>query len=99
MEAIGFSTVTNAWGDDVAGKGKFDPYTPVLSQGNRVSLAPGASATIPVRVDLAQVTKQTHAGWLVVALDDRAGRPEADRVKLTLPPASAYALTQAAPAR
>jgi hypothetical protein len=46
-------------------------------------------------VNLSQVGKQTHAGWLVVALDDRAGRPEVDRVKLTLPPARPDVVSQA----
>ncbi|HYP43869.1 MAG TPA: S8 family serine peptidase [Propionibacteriaceae bacterium] len=96
IEGIGFSTVTNTRGDAMVGKATFDAYTPALSQGARVNVAPGASATVPVRVSLAQVTKQTHAGWLVVALDDRAGRPEADRVRLTLPPANPYALSPAA---
>ena len=38
-----------------------------------------------MRVDTTQVPRQTHTGWLVVTLDDRAGYAEADRVRLVLP--------------
>ena len=99
VEAVGYSALSNAFGDDVAGTGLFDPYRPVVSQGDRVDLAPGASATIGVRVDRSQLGKQTRAGWLVVALDDRAGRAEADRVKLTLPASGPYPVNQALPGR
>ncbi len=60
----------------------FDPYAPVVSQSNLVTLKPGRSASIPVTVDPAGLGNQTHAGWLVVTQDDRAGYAEADRVRL-----------------
>lgn len=75
--------------DQVDGTATFNPFSPALSQGDAVELKPGQSSTIPVTVDNAQLSKQTHPGWLVVTMDDRAGSREADRVKLLLPSAVA----------
>ena len=73
--------------DDIDASAVFDPYAPALSQGDQVRLTPGQSASIPVQVDEAQLAEQTAPGWLVVTQDDRAGRREADRVRL-IPPAA-----------
>ncbi len=72
--------------DDIDASAVFDPYAPAVSQGDQVQLTPGQSAQIPVQVDDAQLAEQTAPGWLVVTQDDRAGRREADRVRL-IPPA------------
>ena len=85
VQAVGFTVLSPAPGDEMPGTARFDPFSPALSQGNAVEVAPGRSASIPVRVDTTQVPRQSHAGWLVVTLDDRAGYPEADRVRLVLP--------------
>jgi len=80
--AIGFSaTGDNGW-DPVDGTGRFDPFSPALSQGQLVTVKPGRSVTIPTRVDESELGRQTGTGWLVVSPDDAAGRGEAGRVEL-----------------
>ena len=71
--------------DEIDASAVFDPFAPALSQGDFVELPPGERASIPVTVNEAELANQTARGWLVVTLDDRAGRPEADRVRLDLP--------------
>lgn len=87
IHAIGFSVVSDGQPDEMSGTARFDPYAPAVSSGAPVVLNPGRSAGIKVAVERAQVGKQASRGWLVVTLDDRAGRAEADRVKLLLPTA------------
>ena len=81
--AQGLGFLTNGV-DQVSGVGHFNAFAPALSQGDRVTLAPGKSASIPVSVNRSQVGKQTTAGWLVVTPDDKAGFAESDRVALKL---------------
>ena len=71
--------------DSIDASAVFDPFAPALSQGDLVELSPGERALIPVTVNPAELANQTARGWLVVTLDDRAGPPEADRVRLDLP--------------
>ena len=82
VTAEGFTTLYDAPGDEVNGTASFNPFQPVVSQGDFVSLNPGQTKSIPVQVDSTQLASQTSAGWLVVNLDDRAGISEADRVPL-----------------
>jgi subtilisin family serine protease len=88
VRAVSVDAFSGADGDTMPGRATFDPYLPVVSQGNRVMLRAGDRATLPVRVNTGQLSKQTHRGWLVVTADDGAGRAEADRVTLTLAAAS-----------
>ena len=88
ISAAGLTVFDNTLaGDEMDGAALFQPFAPALSQGAQVSLSPGRRATIPAEVDPAQLGEQTAAGWLVVSTDDRAGRWEADRVRLISPPA------------
>ena len=85
VRATGFSLTGDGGWDPVGGTGRFQPFSPALSQGDHVSLAPGASASIPTKVDAAQLSRQTSTGWLVVSPDDAAGAAEGDRVTLQRP--------------
>jgi hypothetical protein len=89
VTAEGYSALGGGAVDAVAGPGRYNAFVPALSQGDFVSLAPGRSATIPTRVNAAQIGQQTTSGWLVISPDDKAGVAEADRVRLTLPASSA----------
>ena len=82
VAAFGYTILYAAPGDEVNGTASFNPFQPVVSQGDFVSLNPGQTKSIPVQVDSTQLASQTSAGWLVVNLDDRAGISEADRVVL-----------------
>ncbi len=67
---------------DETGSATFDAFTPAVSHGDYFALKPGVKRDIPVEVDPSRFGAQTHAGWLVVTPDDKAGLREVDRVKL-----------------
>ncbi len=69
---------------DQTGSATFDAFTPAVSHGDYFSLKPGGKRDIPVEVDPSRFGSQSHAGWLVVTPDDKAGLREVDRVKLVV---------------
>ncbi|MBB6551557.1 S8 family peptidase [Nonomuraea rubra] len=75
----GFSQVPDGLVDETE-SAAFDAFAPAISTGAYAPLAPGASATIQLTVDQARLAATPAKGWLVVSLDDRAGRQEADQV-------------------
>ncbi len=88
ISAAGLTVFDNTLpSDEMDGAALFQPFAPALSQGAQVPLSPGRRASIPAEVDPERLGEQTAAGWLVVSTDDRAGRWEADRVRLISPPA------------
>jgi minor extracellular serine protease Vpr len=60
----------------------FDAFHPALSSGTYRPLSNGATATIPLRLDLAayQPTQRGQLGWMIVSLDDENGQFQADLV-------------------
>jgi minor extracellular serine protease Vpr len=76
----GFSVLDSALADPT-GTASFDPFHPTLNTGQWAELAPGGSATVPLRVDraLQRSLGGTH-GWLVVSVDDASGAAQADEV-------------------
>jgi hypothetical protein len=63
--------------DAVAGTAAYNAFTPSLSNGQFISLASGASATLPISVT-ASLQKTTPAlGWMVVSLDNANGAAQA----------------------
>ncbi|GAA2212214.1 S8 family serine peptidase [Nonomuraea monospora] len=77
----GFSQVPDGLVDETEAA-VFDAFAPAVSTGAYVPLAPGASAAVPLTVDPARLAATPAKGWLVVSLDDRSGRDEADQVAL-----------------
>jgi minor extracellular serine protease Vpr len=86
VSALGFSAVEGGSPyPDETDEATFDPYALPVSQGDLVTLKPGQRKSLPVKVDESQFASQTHLGWLIVTLDDKAGLREADRVRLVAP--------------
>jgi subtilisin family serine protease len=77
--AVGFS-IFDAPFDVATGVGHFDPFHPAVSQGDFVTLAPGASTRLGVSVDRARFATTPALGWMVVTLDDANGRRQAELV-------------------
>ena len=59
--------------DAVPGTAKYNAFSPSVSNGQFVSLAAGASATLPISVDVALQTATPALGWMIVSLDDPNG--------------------------
>ncbi|HEY4882840.1 MAG TPA: S8 family serine peptidase [Myxococcales bacterium] len=66
---------------DSTGSATLSPFSPAVSSGDFATLAPGASATMPLTIDQKQQKKTPALGWLVVSVDDANGAPQADEVK------------------
>jgi hypothetical protein len=63
--------------DAVPGTAVYNAFTPSVSTAQFVSLASGASATLPISVDV-NLQKTTPAlGWMVVSLDNPNGASQA----------------------
>lgn len=56
--------------DQVPGTALFNPFKPAVSTGQFVSLDRGATAQLPVSVDLAAQQATPALGWMIVSLDN-----------------------------
>jgi subtilisin family serine protease len=63
--------------DAVAATAAYNPFTPSVSNGQFASLASGASATLPISVDVALQQATPALGWMVVSLDNPNGAAQA----------------------
>jgi subtilisin family serine protease len=84
--AAGFS-VENGSADFVPGVASYDAFRSAASNGDFISLAPGASSTLTLNVDRQQLgAPSPHVvsplGWMVVTLDDGAGAAQADLIDI-----------------
>jgi hypothetical protein len=77
---VGFSVLGPEF-DVVAGNPRFRPWTPTSSQGDFVPLGPGATAPLTL-VASPSATSDSTLGFMVVALDDANGAPQADLVSV-----------------
>jgi hypothetical protein len=75
------STVLDSIAPDTA-FGMYDPTSPAVSNGAFDVVAPSASTVLPVSANASAAAAQHALGWLVVSIDDAAGRGEADEVPL-----------------
>ena len=82
--ATGFSVLGPQF-DVVAGNPRFRPWAPTSSQGDFVPLAPGASAPLALSFS-ASAKADSTLGWMIVALDDANGAPQANLVALPTKP-------------
>jgi minor extracellular serine protease Vpr len=63
--------------DAVPGTAAYNVFTPSVSNGDFLSLAPGASATLPISVVPALQKTTPALGWMVVSLDNDSGAAQA----------------------
>jgi subtilisin family serine protease len=63
--------------DSVPGTGAYNAFTPSLSNGQFISLASGASATLPLSANLSLQKTTPSLGWMVVSLDNANGAAQA----------------------
>ena len=72
--------------DDVIAdeRGRFNAFSPSISQGMYEEVNPGESTTVPVEIDPAEWALTPAKGIMVVTFDDRAGAPEADLIRIRL---------------
>jgi len=68
------------------GEGTFDPFEPAISQGDRLSLAPGKSGSIDLWVDPERFANAPALGWLIVSPDDASGPGQAEGIPAIVPP-------------
>jgi minor extracellular serine protease Vpr len=71
---------------DGTGAAVFNAFAPAATSGEFESLAPGASASIPLAYNQGAVSSTKVKGWLVVTLDDASGAAQADLVTLPTGP-------------
>lgn len=67
-------------GSDLTGFTTFNPFSPSVSSGDRLSLAAGASDKVQLTVDTDQQFAQRALGWLVATLDNAGGGAQASEV-------------------
>jgi subtilisin family serine protease len=75
----GFSIVPGTLVDTTS-FAEFRPFEPPVSTGQFVPLASGASATLPVAVDIPRFANSRQLGWMIVTQDDANGSAQADLV-------------------
>jgi minor extracellular serine protease Vpr len=67
--------------DSTATADRFSAYKPQVSSGDFLTLAPGASASIPLSLK-SEARNPGVLGWLVATVDDATGAPQADEVRI-----------------
>jgi subtilisin family serine protease len=67
--------------DVVDGVAAYNPWDKALEDGQFVSVDRGASVAVPIAIDPVAFDQQDPLGIMVVGIDDKAGKPEADLVK------------------
>jgi minor extracellular serine protease Vpr len=81
--AFGFDLLSNSV-DVVDGSAKFNSWTPAISQGDFLTVAPGATATTPVTINPAEWALTPALGTMVVSTDNKSGKDEAQLLGLSL---------------
>jgi len=82
--AVGFDLFNGGADDVVNGSAGFNPWTPAISQGDFLTVAPGATATTPVTINPAEWALTPALGSMVVSTDNKAGKDEAQLLGLSL---------------
>ncbi|HYM83422.1 MAG TPA: S8 family serine peptidase [Candidatus Dormibacteraeota bacterium] len=77
--AAGFSVETGA-AAIVPGTATFNAFAPTVSNGQFLSLAPGASQSLGLTLDRRTFDKAPSMGWMIVSLDDANGAAQAELV-------------------
>ncbi len=83
-QTIGFDEVGSGGSDVAQGVGRYNPWTPAISQGDFVPLAPNATGTSAVSVNVAEWANTPARGVMVVTTDNKSGANEAATLSFTL---------------
>ena len=63
--------------DSFAGWASYDPWSPALSNGQFEQVEPGATVSVPVKVNAEALAAQKPLGVMTVVIDNAAGQSEA----------------------
>ena len=77
--ATAFSVEKNE-SDTVSGSASFNAYTPAISQGQFVAVAPGSAANVDVSLNKAEFARTPPKGLMVVGIDNAGGASEAQLI-------------------
>ncbi len=78
----GFSLFTDEPAKIVAGRAPFNAFTPAISQGQFIAVAPGGSATTTVTVNADEFSNTPPKGLMIVSLDNQSGSGEAQVIQI-----------------
>jgi hypothetical protein len=73
--------LVNGGTDQTVDTGSFNAFAPAIDTGQFVTLAPGATANVPVAVNRAEFARTPPTGVMVVNLDGRAGAKQAELIR------------------
>ena len=57
-------------------------FAPAVSSGDFIAIEPGDSGSLGLSVDVSSQADHPSLGWMIVALDDQNGAPQADLVPI-----------------
>ena len=75
-----FPVVPENLAGDITSVGKYRAFEPPVSSGDFLTLNPGESKTLDLKLDKGQFAGTTVLGWLVVSLDDPNGAAQAEEI-------------------
>ena len=73
-------TGDTAFEDEVDGRASLSVFAPAVSSGDFIAMDPGDSGLLDLAVDIDSQADAPSLGWMIVALDDQNGAPQADLV-------------------
>ena len=73
-------TGDTAFEDEVDGRASLSVFAPAVSSGDFIAIDPGDSGLLDLAVDIDSQADAPSLGWMIVALDDQNGAPQADLV-------------------
>jgi hypothetical protein len=82
-EAVSFDLIDGGV-DPVSGSAAYDAFNPVVGEGAFASVAPNASATVDLTINVAGFRSTKPLGLMVVSFDNAAGSPEAKLLPIDL---------------
>ena len=74
--------LNNGGVDEVDGTAEFNAFNPSISTGGFQTLAPGATSSEPIAVNAAEWALTPTKGVMVVALDNKSGKDEAELLEI-----------------
>jgi minor extracellular serine protease Vpr len=78
-----FASSVDGGVQQVGGTAKFNAFTPAISTGQFVSVAPNGTATVPVSINTAEWAITPALGVMAVAIENLNGTPQADLIPIS----------------